>query len=880
MIKRIVLLIVSAVFLFTGAAAAADSRKIAILPIEVHSLQDAGNLETQMAGILAQALTAQGMKTVTGEEMASPAGSIDRKPKSLRQLGIKYGADYVLWGSLTWFEQQYSLDIKVLETFGQKGVETFFAEGNRIDSLFETLRMTARRIALKVLDQQLIARVQIAGNDRIESDAIRRVIRVKGGDLLKADAVADDIRHIYKMGYFDDVRAELSESPEGSVLTYSVKEKPTVRLVKFNGNRVYDDDELKENVTIHTGSILNIFKIGNNADRIVQLYKDKNYHNVKVTYETKPLKNNQVDLVYTIEEGDKVKIQHIVFDGNDAFDDKALKKIIKTSEEGFFSWLTSSGELDQKELDQDVRRLLAYYNNNGYIDAKVGEPDVVFSPEGIDVTFKIVEGQRYQVGQVDVSGDLVLPKEELLGRLKITGEEYYNSEIVRNDVLLLNDIYSDEGYAYAEVKPVIDKDPEKLAVTVTYRVDKGNLVTFEKIIISGNSKTRDKVIRRELSVYEQELYSGKRLKRSVRNLYRLDYFEDVKVDTRKGATDDKMVLEIGVTEKPTGAFSFGGGYSTIDQAFIMASVTQKNLFGRGQTLQLSANFGGRSTKYNLAFVEPWLFDIPLSASFSVYNWDTDYDTYDKNSMGGGIGLSYPVWEFTRVFGHYGYDDSEIENISDDASDSVKELEGVNITSSVTTGIRYDSRDKQFNPTEGGKHSFSVQYAGLGGNIGFTKFLAETGQYFPLFWETVGFLHARAGYVTENAGQTLPDYEKFYLGGINSLRGFDYEELAPTEINSQGYLSYVGGNKFVQFNAEYLFPMNKDIGVMGLLFFDTGDVYASDEEIDLGNLRESVGAGFRWFSPIGPIQLMYGIKLDPKEGESKSGQWEFSMGSSF
>ena len=388
------------------------------------------------------------------------------------------------------------------------------------------------------------------------------------------------------------------------------------------------------------------------------------------------------------------------------------------------------------------------------------------------------------------------------------------------------------------------------------------------------------MIRRELKVYEQELYSGKQLKRGIRNLYRLDYFEDIKVDTLKGSNADQMILKIDVTEKPTGIFSFGAGYSSVENVFVMGSIAQRNFLGRGQTLQLKAELGGTTNRFTLSFTEPWLFDIPLSAGLDVYNWDRDYVDYDKNSKGGGIRFGYPIYDFTRAYLSYSYEVADISNIEEDAALSIWELEGTNVTSSISASVRYDSRDRVFNPTEGQDHSLTVEYAGLGGDIAFTKYVAETGWYIPLFKGTVGFLHGKGGYVDKNTGGKLPDYERFYLGGMNSLRGFDWRDISLTELNSEGEETEVGGDKFIQFNLEFIVPLIKKAGIVGVLFFDTGNVYGKGRDFDLSNLRESAGFGFRWYSPMGPIRIENGYILDPEEGASRSGRWEFSMGSVF
>ncbi|MFC1826014.1 outer membrane protein assembly factor BamA, partial [Thermodesulfobacteriota bacterium] len=388
-------------------------------------------------------------------------------------------------------------------------------------------------------------------------------------------------------------------------------------------------------------------------------------------------------------------------------------------------------------------------------------------------------------------------------------------------------------------------------------------------------------IRRELEVFEQELYSGRGLKRGIRNLYRLDYFEDIKVDTLKGSADDKMVLNIDVTEKATGTFTFGAGYSSVESAFFSAAITQRNLFGRGQTLSLRTELGGRTTRYDISFTEPWLFDIPLSAGFDLYKWETDYDTYDKDAVGGALRCSYPVFDYTRAYLEYSFENADIQDVAVDASNSTLDFEGETlVTSSLTTKLGYDSRNSLFNATEGQDHSISLEYAGLGGDIGFTKILAETGWFLPLYKNLVGVLHAETGYVAKHSGKILPDWERFYLGGINSLRGFGWRDISPTEINRNGYQTKIGGDKFIQFNVETKFPLLKDQGFWGVVFIDAGNVYNNNQDLDLGDLRKSTGFGVRWYSPMGPLRLEYGYVLDPEEGQGQGGRWEFTMGGAF
>jgi outer membrane protein insertion porin family len=853
-----------------------ETVQVMVLPFDVNAAEGEDYLSRELPRAVRAFLEQEGATVV---DAGIPAGAswraATRRAGGIRQFGVSRGADYVIWGSLTRLGQKISIDARMIATLSQEPPAAFFAEGVGIENLSAIVRDLVRDMSTRLFTRERVARIEIQGNRRIGSDAILRVIQTRRGDVFLARSLSEDLRSVYQMGYFDDIRIEAEDGPDGKVVTFAVTEKPTVRQVEIAGNRVYDDKELRENLTIQTGAILNVFAIQRNVQRIEALYRDKNYHNVEVSYEVTPLDNNQADVSFVISEGDKVRIRNIQFVGNQAYDDDDLKDLMKTSERGFWSWITASGDLNRDDLNQDVARLTAFYHNSGYIEARVGEPAIEYEESWINITIRIDEGARYRVGSVDVVGDLVRPKDELLAPLAIPETEFFSREVVRNDVLTLNDLYSDEGYAYADIAPTINRREAERVVDLTFRIDQGRQVFFERIRISGNSKTRDKVIRRELRVVEGGRYSNQGLQRGLRNLRRLDFFEDIKVNTRRGSAADKMLLDIEVTEKPTGTFSFGGGFSSTEGVFGMASISQRNLFGLGQILRLRAEVGGITTRFTLSFTEPWLFDIPLSAGFDIYNWERDYDTYDKDSTGGAVRFGYPVFDFTRAFLSYRYDLSEVTDVDADAAREIRELEGELATSSLTASLRYDSRDRAFNPTEGGNHSVSVEYAGLGGDIAFTKVLAETGQYIPLFWETVGFLHAEGGWVTENSGGILPDYEKFYLGGINSLRGFDWRDVSLEDEDG----AEIGGFKYIQFNAEFIFPLIKDAGLVGLLFYDTGNVFDDDEEIKFEQLRESAGFGFRWYSPMGPIRIEYGFVLDREEDE-ESGRWEFSMGSSF
>jgi outer membrane protein insertion porin family len=859
------------------AAAQQPAIGLVILPFEIHAQPELAYLKNEIPEALKLQLGAAGanarvLDAATADSWRTAApGDAD-----LARFGIQTGADYLLWGSLTWIGQAFSLDARLLATSGDRPAAVYTAVGQGVENLPAVVKKLAGDMGLALFRQQRVAEVVIEGNQRIETDAIRRVIKSKPGDVLSAKQLAEDLKAVYGMGYFDDIQVESRTAAEGQLAVFKVTEKPTVRSVQVSGNIVFDDDEVKKSLSLKKGSILNAFTVRNDMRRIEEMYKEKNYHNVQVTYKLVPQTHNQADVEYMVEEGKKIQIKKILFTGNSAFSAGKLKDEIASSEKNIMSWFTSAGDLNQEQVNQDAAKLTAFYHNNGYIRARVGEPQIDFEEDGIQVTFKINEGPRFKVGKVDFSGDLILPKDQLMKQIKISQAPFYSRETLRTDVLTLSDLYMDDGYAYVDVSPRVDQDEAKLLANIVFQIDKGKQVYFENIQISGNTKTRDKVIRRELRVYEEELYGGRRLKRGIRSLNRLDYFQNVKVDTSKGSADDKMNMTVEVTEKATGAFSFGAGYGTVENAFLTASISERNLFGRGQTLALRGQLGSKTQRYILSFTEPWLFDIPLSAGAELYKWEYEFEDYDKNSIGGKLKLGYPLYDYIRGYLTYNLDYTEIENIDEDAAASIKRDEGDHVKSSIGVMVRYDSRDNLFNAKEGSVHSIEAEVAGLGGDVGFLKTIAETGWYRPLIWKLIGVVHARAGYVEKIPGYDLPDYEKFYLGGINTMRGFSREDMAP--VDDAG--ASVGGEKYIQFNVEVKFPLVEEAGVYGVLFFDTGAVYRREDSIDLSELRRSVGPELRWLSPVGPIRLAYGYILDQEKTDSGTGNWEFSMAAAF
>jgi outer membrane protein insertion porin family len=370
---------------------------------------------------------------------------------------------------------------------------------------------------------------------------------------------------------------------------------------------------------------------------------------------------------------------------------------------------------------------------------------------------------------------------------------------------------------------------------------------------------------------EGDLYNSSNLKKSYMELNRLRYFEEINFQTEKGPNETLTDVNIQIKEKPTGIFSVGAGYSALDYAMITASISQQNLLGRGQSLTLKASLGSRSTMYELSFIEPWLFDIPLWSKFDLHNYTRSYDTYDLDSKGGGALFGYPLWEYITGYIGYRLNTDNITNIQSSASSYVKSQAGQLTTSTINLSMVRDTTDDNIFPSKGSKNSASIDYVGgiLMGDAAFTRYGISSTWFFPLPLDTVFGIRGRAGYLEEREGKKMPVYERFYLGGMNSLRGL--KDVGPVDPATG---DVIGGLTMMNFNAEFIFTLIKNAGMKGVLFYDTGNAWETGYHID--DMRKTAGVGVRWYSPIGPLRLEWGYVLDRKADEPDS-RWEFSIG---
>lgn len=857
---------------------------VAVLPFRIYAMKPLEHLKQGLQEMLSLRLEKKGLRTIRPEVVNRHAKAfLDiLEPEDILAMGREMQADWMIKGSLTQVGDRVSLDLEVFEVAKERPPFFIFMVADTIDTLADTVDRVAVSIDNRLAGVEQVDLVQVKGNQRIEQEAILAMVGTKKGDRLDFDKLDQDLRAVYGMGFFTDVAIETDNGPKGKIVTFRVSEQPSIGKIVFKGNKDIKEDDLKEQLGIKLYSIWDPNEIRQSINRLTEFYRQKGYYNVKIQERTESLPNNEVLVEYQIDEKEKVHIRKIEFVGNEAFDDDDLRDEMETSEKGFLSWITSSGVLDKRKLEFDVQKIAGFYSNQGFMKVKVGEPKVTYAEdEGLTVTIEIQEGPRYKVGDVSVEGELIETQEELLDRIKVRKGTYFNRESISRDIQTLRNVYADDGHAYAEVGAHRTEDDVAHLVDIIYRISKGPKVRFERINITGNTQTRDKVIRRELKAVEGEYFSAKAMSRSTLNLQRLGFFEDVQIQTQKGSSEDQMVLNVKVKERATGSFSIGAGYSSEDGMFGVFQVAQNNLFGRGQRLEGTVRLGTVSTQYNIKFVEPWLFDKRISAGLDIYDTEWEFDDYTKHSIGGGVTLGFPLYtpleDFLTGSVGYNYDDSDISDVSPYAALEIKEMVGTNVTSSMNFGIRWDSRNKPFNTSEGSLDSLTFEYAGgpLGGDLDFNKYMLRSAWFFPLFWGTNVMLQGRWGFIN-GRGQNVPTYQKFRVGGINTVRGFDYGTISPRDPATGDYL---GGEKMMVYNVEYRFPLVSEQGVIGLVFLDAGNVFTKDDPYTFSGIRKSAGLGIRWYSPMGPIRLEYGFNLEPKEDEP-SGRFEFAFGGLF
>jgi len=796
----------------------------------------------------------------------------------LRRVAAETGAGYIAVGSLTVLGQRFSLDVKLYDTVAPQSPTFYFREFSSLDRMLPEMEGLLGDIASYSGRGSRIASINATGNVLIDTGAILKKIETKPGAPYNPAALREDLKTIAAMGYFDDVQIEATDGPGGKNVVFHVFEKPIIKTLKFNGLDAIKEEDVTKAIDVKENHVLNSGKLNEGAEKIKELYRAKGYYNTSVKTDIAYPDKNGAVVTYTVDEGKKVFVKEITFEGNTTFSAKQLRKQMDTSEKGLFSWLTDSGLLDRDKVKRDADKIVAFYHDNGFLEARVGQPDIRQDGKWLYVNFVVSEGPRFTVGQVDCDGELIVPKEEILKLMTIGKEKYMSSKVVRDNIMAINDLYAEHGYAFADIAPNLKKSESSQSADLTLRIKKGELTYINRIIIKGNTRTRDNVIRRELTVYEGNIFNSKAMRESSQNLQRLQYFEQVNITPEPATEPNRMNIIIEVKERSTGSFSIGAGYSSVDDLILMGQISENNFLGRGDKVQLSANVGGSSNYFNLGYTNPRLNDSQLSWGIDLFKTMREYDDYTLDSTGGNLRFGYPIFEKFRIYGTYRYADNKLSDIVEPASYIIEHSKDLPVTSSVKAALVRDTRNRYFGATAGSRHSVSVEYAGgpLSGDSQFTKLEGSTSWYFPVIWGTTFHFQATAAQAFENETGKLPVYERYYLGGMSTIRGFKYAKVSPMDPVTK---DLIGGDKMWYSNFEYIFPLVASQGLDALVFYDTGQVYNDNEGWGDGSPVNSVGIGMRWLSPLGPLSVVWGFNLNPRNDEDTS-VWDFSIGGTF
>jgi outer membrane protein insertion porin family len=725
-------------------------------------------------------------------------------------------------------------------------------------------------------ERERILKIEVIGNERVDKGVVLNAIKSRENDIYDPDRLREDLKSIYRTGYFSDVQIDVKETEKGKIVTFVVIERPVVRAIYIYGNKKVKTNDIKEKIKIKPNTVLNTEKVKESVDEIKKLYSGKGYYATKVESEITYEETYDVTVTFKIEEAKKAFVRKIEFIGNKSFKPGELKKYMRVKEKGIFSWFTGSGLLDEEALEEDRKNIEAFYMDRGYVNVKTGSPEIKISEDGksITITMQVEEGSVYRVGKIDFSGDVIVPKEELNKTISLKTSEVFRSGLFQKDILKLIDLCQDKGYAFCEVVPLTSIDEEEKKVDVTFDIRKNEEVYFNRINIIGNVKTKDKVIRRELKFAEGDRFSATKLSESKKKLRNTTFFKEVDMKIQRTERPDRVNVDVVVEERPTGTLSMGIGYSTAEKVVVSGTISQDNLFGTGRKVYLDASLSSQSSDFRLTFVEPYFMDYRLSTGVSLSNYRKIMDDYNYRITGGSLFLNRPLKDYVNLGMKYRYERNAVYNVDETASKYIKEQKGKRTVSAPTLSLGKNTIDDILNPTHGDFGDISLECAGgiFGGNVDFVRSVAYYGRYIRAgFWDSTFMVRGTVGSIWPYGRRNLPVYEKFFVGGINSIRGFKYGEAGPKDEEGEA----IGGKKQIIFNAEWIFPIFKPAGLKGVFFFDCGHGFDKTEGF-FKDYRFGSGFGIRWLSPLGPIRLELGFNLSPRKGERRS-VFDFMVG---
>ena len=730
-----------------------------------------------------------------------------------------------------------------------------------------------------------VAEVVISGNRRTETSLIDLNIETKQGDEYSPQTVKEDLKRIYELDFFQQVLVDVKTIEGGLSVEFIVEENPVLADLKLSGNDKLKEDDIKEALAFREGRIVSLRKITEGREIILALASEKGLVGTDVEYEIEPRGDGVVDVVYRIDEGERKYIKEVELIGNSKVETKKIRKNMYSKPKYLLSFITKRGLFKIEEIERDSDRIKAVYIDNGYLDIKVSEPGIRYNEEkdGYVVSFSIEEGLQYKVSRITFSGELAGDQDEIRPKLELLPDSVFSSFVLQSDIGKVTDFYGDKGYAFANVTPDVRLDKANNLVSVDYSIEKGKEVYIRNINILDNTRTRDHVVRRELSLQEQSLYSVSKLRAARYEAARLGYFEDnVEVLThRVEGTEDLLDVDVKVEERPTGFFSFGGGVSSVENFLFSGQIQESNLFGYGKTLSLDAQIGGVTKALSLNYRDPYFFGTNWLFDVSLYAHDRDYRDFERSAQGISLGVGRRIKRYFQVRVFQEFSKQDVHNVRGDAQLVLSETERTIVSTGL--GLSWDKRNNYLDPTKGFLLSTSVEYAGLfAGNTDFIKYNATAKSWIP-FWKSTYFA-ARANYGLLHlidAGDDLVVEERFFLGGPNTLRGFRYRRVGPRRPTDTGGYVIIGGVQQILASLDFVVPLSKTVGLKAVAFFDIGNAFDQDEfSLNPSNLRKDAGFGIRWISPLGPMKLDIGFPIGERLRDEAKYEVQFTIGNLF
>lgn len=728
----------------------------------------------------------------------------------------------------------------------------------------------------------VVEEIVVQGTHRIEQSTVRSYLLLQEGDKFDRRRIDQSLKSLFATGLFADVAI----SREGKALLVKVVENPVINRIAFEGNKRIEDPELQKEVILRPRVVFTRTKVQADVKRILDVYRVNGRFAATVVPKIIQLPQNRADLVFEIDEGPLTGVERISFVGNKFESDSALRSVIRTKESIWYRFLSSDDTYDPDRLTLDRELLRRHYLSEGFADFRVESAVAELTPDGktFFITFSVNEGQRYKFGNIEVAAGLKgLNASQIRALIEIKNGDQYNNRKVDEAVDKITDAVGDLGFAFVEVRPRINRNRKDKVVNLTFNIREGPRVFVERIDITGNVRTIEKVIRREFQLVEGDAFNAAKIRRSRQRIRSLDFFNKVDVQRVPGSSPDKTIIKVDVEEKSTGSLSFGVGFSTDNGPLLDLGIRESNLLGKGQILSFNGTLAAEKTTASLSFTEPYFLDREIAAGFDAYRVNEDLQStrsYDFKKTGFGLRVGFPIAPFLRQNWRYTLEASSIEDVASDASNLIKAQEGNRYLSIVGHTLAFDRRDSRISPIKGYILKMTNDLAGFGGNVRFLKNQFSAGQYYEITDKWVVGLTGKVGHIL-GLDQDVGIADRFFLGG-RSLRGFKTAGAGPRDRTTEDSL---GGEWIYNGTVQLTFPLGlpSEFGVSGRLFSDLGSlgsVSPSNSNIqDTASVRASAGAGIGWISPFGPINVDFGVPI-VKESFDKTELLRVNFGTRF